>query len=101
MVGVKDVQNDGKSREPLLGGCVLSAAVDLFPEGEVVVDAAVAGEVEGDARDVVEHDVGDLSERESVSEANSELTTELVDSRSWRGAERLEDGRKVWERTAR
>ena len=56
-------QNDGEGGEPLLGGCVLSAAVDLLPEGEVVVDAAVAGEVEGDARDVVEHDVGDLQER--------------------------------------
>lgn len=56
----KNAQDDGESREPLLCGGVLCARVDLLPECQTVIYAAVVGEVERYTRNIVEHDVGDL-----------------------------------------
>lgn len=58
--GRGNVQCDRDTQEPLFGGSILGAVVDLFPEGEVVVCAAVEVTAKGDAGDAVEHDVGEL-----------------------------------------
>lgn len=50
-------QDDGEGRQPLFGGRVLGARVDLFPQRQVVVHARVVGHVERDAGHVVEDDI--------------------------------------------
>lgn len=57
-----DAQDDRSAGEPLLGGRVLCAVVDLLPEGERVEYAAVR--FEWCPGHVVEHEVGDLCERQ-------------------------------------
>ena len=60
---VQYVQYDGETNEPFLGGGKLLALVDLFPEREVVIRAAVHAGLERDPRCPVEHEVGYLRRR--------------------------------------
>ena len=55
-----DSQCYGHNEEPLLRGGVLGTFVNLFPQCEVVVHAAVKVRVKGNPSDVVEHEVGEL-----------------------------------------
>lgn len=66
VVRAQQEEDDGHGEEEFLGRGVLGAIVDLLPHVEVVEGARV--ELEGDAADVVEHDVraehvGDVGER--------------------------------------
>jgi hypothetical protein len=64
----KDIQADGKTKEPFFGRSILGAVVYLFPESEVVVCAAVKVAAKGDASDAVEHEIGE-GEVEEVDES--------------------------------
>lgn len=48
----------GHNEQPFLRGGVLRAFVDLFPHRKVVVYAPVEVRVEGDSRDIMEHQIG-------------------------------------------
>ena len=50
-------QANGNGEEPLARGSVLRAAIDLLPEREVVVSAAVERAAERDSSHPVEHQV--------------------------------------------
>lgn len=56
VVCAKQKQNDGYSQQKLLGRGVLISIVDLLPHIEIVISSSV--EFEGDASDVVKHEVG-------------------------------------------
>lgn len=55
VMGTEQEEHDRYTKQELLGRCVLSSVVDLFPHVEVVVGAAV--ELERCAADPVEHEI--------------------------------------------
>lgn len=52
----EEEQHDWHAEQKLLGGCVLSPIVDLFPHVQVIKSTAV--ELEWHAANVMKHDVG-------------------------------------------
>ena len=52
----------GHDEEPLLGGSVLRTLINLFPQREVIVHAAVKVRVKGDPSDVVKHEIWELQQ---------------------------------------
>ena len=55
MIAESDSQANGNGEKPLARGSVLRTAVDLLPECEVVISAAVQRDAERDAGHPMEH----------------------------------------------